>query len=410
MIVFSLPTFFNQCLNAANALMLRCNFRAIILGVSALSLAPASASAQTFTNAGTWSYTVPSGVSAVEVQVSGAGGGGGGSDSAAGGNGGAGSKITAVITVTPGQILSGTIGGGGRTGFTAGEIAAGFGSPCTGGGLGGTGIGGGGSGANANCTAIGYSGGGGGGGGGTTFAINGIVFIQAGGGGGGGGGANGPAGFAGGTNTNLTTTTVCGAASVGTSATIFNGDGGGGGSGGGGYTSGTAGISNNDGVNATGGGGGGNCRTNSTRILSAAITALGGSGAVGQSIPTAIAGPSGANGSVTISLSSINVQKMSSVTTDTFSALNPKAVPGATVRYCIIMSNVWSTSASNVVITDVLPAQTSFVSNSLAAGTDCANATAPATNASISGTTVSANVGTLAPSASYALVYRVVLN
>lgn len=113
---------------------------------------------------------------------------------------------------------------------------------------------------------------------------------------------------------------------------------------------------------------------------------------------------------MTISLSSINVQKISSVDADTVSAFNPKAVPGATISYCIVTSNVWSTSASNVVITDVLPARTSFVSNSLSAGTTCANATAPATNASISGTTVSANVGTLAPSASYALVYRVVLN
>lgn len=406
MIVFSLQTFLR--LNPLVAF--RRNLSILVLAVSTLLLLPSVATAQTFTNAGTWSYTVPAGVSAIEVQVSGAGGGGGGSDSARGGNGGAGTKVTAVISVTPGQILSGTIGGGGRTGFTAGETAAGFGSPCTGGGAGGTGVGGGGSGANANCTAVGYSGGGGGGGGGTSFAINGVVFIQAGGGGGGGGGANGPIGTNGTSNTNLTTAITCGIFATGASSPSFNGDGGGGGGGGGGYSSGTAGISNNDGVSATGGGGGGNCRTTSTRFFSATTSADGGLGAAGQTQPSGAAGPSGSNGSVTISLSSINVQKISSIDADTVSAFNPKAVPGATISYCIVTSNVWSTSASNVVITDVLPARTSFVSNSLSAGTTCANATAPATNASISGTTVSANVGTLAPSASYALVYRVVLN
>lgn len=413
MIVFSLQTLLRlgQTLTKGPSLCaLRRNFSALILAFATITLVPSHAAGQTFTNAGTWSYTVPAGVLAIEVQVSGAGGGGGGADTVAGGSGGNGAKVTAVIVVSPGQILSGTIGAGGRAGFTAGVIGFGYGGPCTGSGAGGAGVGNGGNGANVNCTLTGYSGGGGGGGGGTSLAVNGVVVIRAGGGGGGGGAGNGSIGSNGGTSTTLTSTASCGILAVGASATSFNGDGGGGGGGGGGYTAGAAGISNDDSISATGGGGGGNCRSNSTQIFSSAINNAGGTGSPGQMLPSATAGPSGSNGSVTISSSSINVQKLSTVTTDSFSVLNPKSLPGATVRFCIVTSNVWSTNASNVVITDVLPAQTSFVPNSLLAGTTCANATAPATNASISGTTVSANVGTLAPSASYALVYRVVLN
>ncbi len=50
-------------------------------------------------------------------------------------------------------------------------------------------------------------------------------------------------------------------------------------------------------------------------------------------------------------------------------ALAPKAIPGAVVQYCLIVNNgTVGTPASNVVLTDVIPANTTYVTNSLAIG------------------------------------------
>lgn len=50
-------------------------------------------------------------------------------------------------------------------------------------------------------------------------------------------------------------------------------------------------------------------------------------------------------------------------------ALAPKAIPGAVVQYCLIVNNgTAGTPASNVVLTDVIPANTTYVTNSLAIG------------------------------------------
>jgi len=50
-------------------------------------------------------------------------------------------------------------------------------------------------------------------------------------------------------------------------------------------------------------------------------------------------------------------------------ALSPKAIPGAVVQYCLIVNNgTVGTPASNVVLTDVIPANTTYVTNSLSIG------------------------------------------
>jgi uncharacterized repeat protein (TIGR01451 family) len=197
----------------------------------------------------------------------------------------------------------------------------------------------------------------------------------------------------------------------GTSATSFNGDGGGGGGGGGGFTAGTAGTSNADAIAATGGGGGGNCTRASPLILYSAISAVGGAGAAGRTAPIGTVGPRGTAGSVIISTSGLSVQKTSSVFADTISGANPKAVPGSTVIYCILVTNIWASTATTVTINDPLPAQTVYVANTLASGTSCANATTvPPAGASVTGTTVNASVASLAAGASYALAFRVIVN
>lgn len=78
-----------------------------------------------YTSAGTYNYTVPSGVTSLRISLWGAGGGGGGGDSqvvgvyrgeAAGGGGGGGEFHAEEIDVTPGDVLTITVGAGGAGG------------------------------------------------------------------------------------------------------------------------------------------------------------------------------------------------------------------------------------------------------------------------------------------------------
>lgn len=146
-------------------------------------------------------FTIPSGVTRLEVTVTGAGGGGGGGNNAAGGGGGgSGLVVTTVVTVTPGESLTADVGAGGLFG-------GGGGGGNSSDGTGGSGIfagGGDGSSGNAGAGASGGAGGGefGGGGGGGPGGGDGGDALENGdpgtqpgaGGGGGGDGANGGAG------------------------------------------------------------------------------------------------------------------------------------------------------------------------------------------------------------------------
>jgi uncharacterized repeat protein (TIGR01451 family) len=71
----------------------------------------------------------------------------------------------------------------------------------------------------------------------------------------------------------------------------------------------------------------------------------------------------------------ITVAKTSSVLSDPVNGVtNPKMIPGATVSYCILVSNAGPATATTVIATDTLPAETSFVSGSMRSGTTCAGA------------------------------------
>lgn len=374
----------------------------------AMAFLGTAAQAQTFSTPGAWSYTVPAGVNTIQVLVAGGGGGGAGGGSfdpslAPGGAGGNGARITAIVTVTPGQILSGTIGGGGVTGFSAGSSAFGL-TACTGGGNGGSGVGAGGSGASTNCTGTGASGGGGGGGGGTTFAINGTVLLQAGGGGGGGAWGGGSA-SAGTTNTTLQSSILCGLSVSGLSSANFLLDGGGGGGGGGGFTAGLAGLSALDALPVGSGGGGGNCHNGSTAIKSIAISANGGTGASGVPAITTVAGPAGGSGYVTISTSAIAISTSSATVQDGVSTANPKSVPSATIEYCFLMSNNWSTNVSGMTISVQIAPNQTYINGSAKSGTTCAGATT-APGVTHNAGTLSVASANIPANASYALVYQ----
>lgn len=101
---------------------------------------------------------------------------------------------------------------------------------------------------------------------------------------------------------------------------------------------------------------------------------------------------------------------------------NPKAIPGATMRYCILVTNNGSGTATGINVADPLPAGTTFVPASLRSGTSCAGATmaeddnASGTDesdpfgASIAGTTIAATTATLPPASAMAVAFDVTVN
>ncbi|MBU7581011.1 MAG: DUF11 domain-containing protein [Porphyrobacter sp.] len=70
----------------------------------------------------------------------------------------------------------------------------------------------------------------------------------------------------------------------------------------------------------------------------------------------------GASGSYTVSAATLEVTKTSRVISDTVNAAtNPKAIPGATIEYCVLVDNApGSATATNVTITDPLPGDLTF--------------------------------------------------
>jgi len=119
----------------------------------------------------------------------------------------------------------------------------------------------------------------------------------------------------------------------------------------------------------------------------------------------------------------LTIAKTSSVVSDpTNGTTDPKAIPGATMRYCILVTNNGSGTATGINVTDALPAGTTFVPGSLRSGTNCAGATtieddnasgadeSDPFGASIGGTTLSAATATLAPVAAMALTFDVTVN
>jgi uncharacterized repeat protein (TIGR01451 family) len=119
----------------------------------------------------------------------------------------------------------------------------------------------------------------------------------------------------------------------------------------------------------------------------------------------------------------LTIAKTSSVISDpTNGTTDPKAIPGATMRYCILVTNNGSGTATGINIADPLPARTTFVPGSLRSGTSCAGATTVEDDnasgsdesdpfgASITGTTIAAATATLAPGSALAVAFNVTVN
>lgn len=80
--------------------------------------------------------------------------------------------------------------------------------------------------------------------------------------------------------------------------------------------------------------------------------------------------------SFSVQRAAITVAKTSSVLNDPVNGTtNPKMIPGATIQYCILVSNGGPATATTVIATDSLPTQLSYVTGSMRSGTSCGGAT-----------------------------------
>lgn len=115
------------------------------------------------------------------------------------------------------------------------------------------------------------------------------------------------------------------------------------------------------------------------------------------------------------------VTKISSITADGVSVINPKAVPASTVRYCITVTNTGPGTSTSVVATDLLPSFVTYVPGSMRSGTNCAAATVEDDNAagadesdpygvSVTGSTITGVTASLAAGASFSMAFNAVIN
>jgi uncharacterized repeat protein (TIGR01451 family) len=118
----------------------------------------------------------------------------------------------------------------------------------------------------------------------------------------------------------------------------------------------------------------------------------------------------------TVAAPTLTVTKLSRVISDPINGTtNPKMIPGAVVEYCISVANTGSL-ASNVIITDPIPSQTSrtaanttfgiWEGGTIAAGV-CSGGTNTGTFAS---PTVTGNLGTVANGATETVYFQVTIN
>ena len=115
--------------------------------------------------------------------------------------------------------------------------------------------------------------------------------------------------------------------------------------------------------------------------------------------------------------------KTSSIVSDPVNGTtNPKAIPGAVMRYCLLVTNMGSATATGIAIADAVPATMTYTPASLRSGTSCAGATTVEDDnatgadesdpfgAAFAGTTVSATTATLAPTGAMAIAFTTTVN
>jgi uncharacterized repeat protein (TIGR01451 family) len=119
---------------------------------------------------------------------------------------------------------------------------------------------------------------------------------------------------------------------------------------------------------------------------------------------------------------SLSVVKSSTILQDGVSSANFKALPSGRVRYCVLVSNTGTATATNVTVGDILQLDLTYVPASIKTGASCATATtaedddginADESNpygGSFAGISVTAVAPTLAAGASFAFVFEALID
>ncbi|WP_234036060.1 hypothetical protein [Porphyrobacter sp. YT40] len=120
-------------------------------------------------------------------------------------------------------------------------------------------------------------------------------------------------------------------------------------------------------------------------------------------------------GGYSVTAATLTVTKTNRVLQDPVNgSTNPKAIPGAEVEYCVAVSNAaGSALATNIVVTDVVPADLTIVAGSiLVDGTldGSNNCTGGSAGGSISGQTVTAPLSDIAGGETRTAAFRVTIN
>ncbi|MFM2409928.1 MAG: hypothetical protein RL481_756 [Pseudomonadota bacterium] len=122
----------------------------------------------------------------------------------------------------------------------------------------------------------------------------------------------------------------------------------------------------------------------------------------------------------TVQTATLNVWKSSRVVSDLVSATNPKALPGATMEYCISVQNTGGAPATSVAIEDFIPANTTYVANSLllngsvtghgTAAQACSGGSAGGTYTAGPPAKVNGTLASVAAASTSALIFQVTIN
>lgn len=119
----------------------------------------------------------------------------------------------------------------------------------------------------------------------------------------------------------------------------------------------------------------------------------------------------------------LSVTKISSVISDPVNGTtDPKSIPGATIQYCILISNAGSATATSISATDTIPANLTYTAASMQSGANCGSASTAEDDdntgadendpfgASISGSILTATAASLGPAEGYALTFQVTVD
>jgi uncharacterized repeat protein (TIGR01451 family) len=126
-----------------------------------------------------------------------------------------------------------------------------------------------------------------------------------------------------------------------------------------------------------------------------------------------------------ITSTSISAAKTSAVISDGVNVADPKALPGATMQYCILLTNngnAVTAASTDVLMTDPLPPNVTFVPGSMRSGSSCAAATTIEDDDNVgadesdpfgmaySAATVTGRAATLAANGTFAMSFQVTIN